>query len=257
MAPLRDGTRRGSSMTGNHFIDTLPPAERTLVVERLRPCSLVQHEVLLEQLERVQIVTFPVDCQVENVLLRPDGSAVETAVVGREGISGLLPFIARAPSAWRTTVSVSGSAWQMPSELLTALFETNDIIRAALIRLSYYYQVQATYNAACASAHSVAARVARWILTAVDQSGADQLRVTQEEIANLLAVQRTSVVEAFALLRAAGAITQVRGRLSLTNRSAAEALACSCYGELRAWRSWVVTETAASPSKPPRLQGRG
>lgn len=244
-------------MTGNHFIDSLPRAERSLVTERLQACSLVQQEVLIEQLDRVEIVTFPVDCQVENVLLRPDGSAVETAVVGREGISGLLPFIARAPSAWRTTVSVPGAAWQMPSELLTTLFETNAIIRAALIRLSYYYQVQATYNAACASAHSVAARVARWILTAIDQSGADQLRVTQEEIANLLAVQRTSVVEAFALLKAAGAITQVRGRLKLTNRSPAESLACSCYSELRAWRSWVVTEAAASPPTTPRLEGRG
>ena len=243
-------------MTGNHFIDTLPPVERSLVAERLRPCTLVQHVVMIEQLDHVEIVTFPVDCQIENVLLRPDGSAVETAVVGREGISGLLPFIARAPSAWRTTVSVSGAAWQMPSELLTALFETNDIIRAALIRLSYFYQVQATYNAACASAHAVAPRG-----RSLDSDGyrSEWCGPTEGDPRGdrQSAVQRTSVVEAFALLKTAGAITQVRGRLSLTSRSAGEALACSCYGELRAWRNWVVIEASASRPTTQRLEGQG
>jgi CRP-like cAMP-binding protein len=52
---------------------------------------------------------------------------------------------------------------------------------------------QAQQSAACMAAHDVQARLSRWLLRARDLCGSDTLMFTQEFLAEMLAVRRTSV----------------------------------------------------------------
>jgi CRP-like cAMP-binding protein len=220
-------------MTGNRFLDTLAADDRARLSPLLRRVGVTAGAVQTEQGAEVEQVLFPIDAQLTNILLAEDGGAIEIAVVGAEGVTGLLPFLADAPSAWRTAVRQSGDAWLISAGALRAQSEQSPSLRRRLIGLGYYYQVQTSMNGACAALHPLAARVARWILTAADLSDMRDISFTQEEMASLLSVQRTSVVEAFSALKSAGAIRHLRGRITLVDRGLLTRRACGCYAALR------------------------
>lgn len=190
-------------------------------------------EVLIAQGESVRDLHFPTTAYLANLTFTPNGRSLQTAMVGCEGLSGLAPFLADAPCAWEVASVITGQVLVCPATGLRRLMNDAPALRTRLLALTYFYQAQATQLAVCNAFHRIDARVARWLLTASDLSGQDRFEITQDDIAVHLGVQRTSVVEAFGLLKAAGLFRHGRGRLTLTNRTALEARACTCYAQLR------------------------
>lgn len=233
-------------MDGNRFLDSLPASDLGDLHASLRRVSLPQGAVLWEAGDCVDIVHFPLDAQVSNAVVYADGSTIETAVVGAEGMTGLLPFLAEAPSAWRATVRLGGDALTVQAERLRTLQDKSRTLRLGLLRLGYYYQVQGAFNVGCIARHPVRARVARWILSAADITGLTEVRLTQEELAALLHVQRTSVVEAFTSLKAARTIRHLRGTITIRDREALERASCDCYAALKPYERFA-RQGAASP----------
>jgi CRP-like cAMP-binding protein len=82
---------------------------------------------------------------------------------------------------------------------------------------------------ACKALHDVTARLARWLLLACARTGEDHLPLTQEDMAVVLGVQRTTLNAAAMHLRADGAIRYSRGALQVLDVARLEAAACECY----------------------------
>lgn len=219
---------------GNHFLDTLEAADEAALRPHLRRMAVEAGRVLIEQDTQVAEVHFPVDAQLVNLARFSDGSAVETAVVGREGLSGLAPFMARQPCGWEVTARMAGTVYAIPAEVVRARQYESRPLLDALLRLSHIYQMQAAQHAACNAMHRAPQRVARWLLTASDLSPGERLRLTQEELAGLLGAQRTTVNEAAGQLKAAGAIRYARGTIRILDRGVLERAACECYAMERA-----------------------
>lgn len=228
-------------MFGNRFLDGLARGEQELLRPHLRRCFLPHRSVLTEQHARVQVIAFPVSAQIDNLLLQPDGSAVETAVVGAEGFTGLLPFLTAEGSAWRVEVRLEGDGYCIDADRMRAIYDDNAALRQAVARLAYFYQLQTSFNASCAATHAVMPRIARWLLTARDLTPSGDVVATQEEIAENLAVQRTSVVDAFSRLKAAGAIRHARGRIRILDLARLHGMACNCYDDVAAWKDSLLT----------------
>lgn len=220
-------------MTGNHFLDNLNADDREALLPHLRRTWFPPAAILIEQGGPVDVVVFPVDVQISHLLLQPEGASVESAVVGPEGVTGLLPVLADAPSVWRASVRLEGEGWSLPADQLRDRCRHSATLQHRMVTLGYFYQTQAAYSAACVASHPVMPRVARWLLTAIDLAPSGEIRFTQEEIAALLSVQRTSVVEAFSQFKAARAIRHSRGRIRIVNRDALLQFSCACYRELR------------------------
>ena len=217
----------------NRFLESLDADDRRAVEALLRPADVAVGQILIEQGDVVDQIHFPLDAQLANVTLLEDGSAIETSVVGREGVSGLAPFLARTPCTWRVAVRARGRVLVAAASDLRRLFEERPGLRERLLKLTYFYQSQSNQTAACNVAHRVRARVARWLLTADDFTPGQDLTFTQEEMAALLGAQRTSVVEAFSQLKRAGALSHLRGRSRIADRARMEAEACACYAALK------------------------
>jgi len=218
----------------NHFLDTLEPDDATALGPHLRRMEVEAGRVLIVQDAPVDEVHFPADAQLANLERFPDGRAVQTAVVGREGLSGLAPFMAGLPCAWEVSVRSPGTLYVMPARVLTERFQVSPPLLRKLLTLSYVYQMQAAQHAACNAVHGGLARVARWLLVAADLTPGERLNLTQEELAGLLGVQRTTINEAANQLKAAGAIRYARGVVRILDRGALERLACDCYAMERA-----------------------
>lgn len=213
----------------NQFLDTLDDGDLSALAPHLIPTSLAAGQVLIEQDDEILTVHFPADAQLANVIVFEHGGAIETSVVGSEGVSGLAPFMASAPCAWRVVVRQSGKAWGCPANTLRRLARERPSFMAHLLNLTHHYQAQAAQTAACNASHKALARVARWLLIAADLSPDARIRFTQEELATLLGAQRTTINDAATRLKEAGAISYGRGSVKIRNRPLLESHACECY----------------------------
>ena len=83
--------------------------------------------------------------------------------------------------------------------------------------------------AACNVTHVIESRLARWLLRAADLRGSDELPLTQEYIAQMLGVRRTSVTVVARTLQEAGMIRYKRGHINLIDVPALQETACECY----------------------------
>ena len=86
---------------------------------------------------------------------------------------------------------------------------------------------------ACNALHSVEARFCRWLLSCDDRIDSSTVALTQEFLADMLGVQRTTVTVVARALQAAGLIRYRRGVVDILDRAGLEAIACECYGAVR------------------------
>lgn len=86
---------------------------------------------------------------------------------------------------------------------------------------------------ACNALHSVEARFCRWLLTCHDRISNNTVELTQEFLADMLGVQRTTVTAVAGAVQAKGAIRYRRGVVDIIDRGVLERLACECYGVVR------------------------
>jgi CRP-like cAMP-binding protein len=199
----------------------------------LRPHLSSRHvrrgEMLTDQGGMVEHIYFPTTAYLANIVTFQDGRTAQTFIMGVEGVSGLAAFLAEEPCAWGVEVKVEGEVYQLQASLLRRQAEVSPQLRHQLLRRVYDYQAQAAFAVGCASLHPLTSRLALHILATSERLGADELHLTQQDLAAQLGVQRTSVSDAASELKAAEAITYSRGAISITDRNALIKRACECY----------------------------
>jgi Crp-like helix-turn-helix protein len=88
---------------------------------------------------------------------------------------------------------------------------------------------QCQQSAACNAAHFLPERLAKWLLLARDRLGTDRLQLTQEFIAEMVGVRRTSVTIEAHQLQQAGLIRYRRGFIEILKPDELKEAACECY----------------------------
>jgi CRP-like cAMP-binding protein len=101
------------------------------------------------------------------------------------------------------------------------------------IRYNEVLLAQARISAACNAMHHVEARFCRWLLQTCDRAESDTLLLTQEFLAEMLGVRRTSLTEVASKMQANGAISYSRGIIKIVDLEALKAMSCECYDTLR------------------------
>jgi hypothetical protein len=89
-------------------------------------------------------------------------------------------------------------------------------------------------SAACAvgnAHHQIEARLARWLLMCHDRVEGDEIHLTHEFMAMMIASQRSGVTITLHVLEGIGAIRSKRGRVIVRDRAKLEDLAGDAYGE--------------------------
>lgn len=221
-------------MIGNRFLESLETDDYDAVSAILRPVRIGVGSRLIEHGARVEWVHFPTTALLSNITLADNGEQLQTAVIGNEGMSGLVPFLADAACEWHVECSVAGHAYFSPAAGLRRLSNERPSFRLRLLALTHFYQAQANQLALCNTLHSVDKRIARWILTMADRTGSTRLVFTQDQIAKDLGVQRTSIVAGFQIIKKAGALRRGRAWLEIVDRPALLQQSCSCYSRIAA-----------------------
>jgi CRP-like cAMP-binding protein len=158
-----------------------------------------------------------------------DGRIVETTTVGRESAPGLLDAVTNRPTSSRIFVQVAGAALALPSAVFRQrLAESRGLVNLTLRHARGLAQ-QAELGVGCNLAHSADGRLARWLLMTQDRTGGDVLPLTQDYLAVMTGVQRTTVSLMAAALKKAKIIDYSRGQLTILDREGLIGQACECY----------------------------
>ncbi len=143
-------------------------------------------------------------------------------------------------SAFLAEVQVAGPAWRMSAEAYRAMFVESEGLRTHVHKYVELLLTEARQHVACNVLHPVEGRLCRSVLEALERSqDGRRLPVTQDVLAEMIGVQRTTASSAIAVLERAGVLTASRGAVEVVDRGALERRACSCRGALQAIRREV------------------
>lgn len=217
----------------NHLLAALPAADLERVTNRLKLVSLPLGHALYESGSRQRAVYFPTTAIVSLLYTLADGSSVEIAVVGNEGIIGVSLFMGGETTPSRAVVQSAGYAYRLPSKFLKQEFTLGGPMQHLLLRYTQALLTQMAQTAVCNRHHSLDQQLCRWLLLSLDRLAGNELVITQELIANMLGVRREGVTEAAGNLQNAGLIKYSRGRITVLDRAGLEERTCECYAVVK------------------------
>ncbi len=223
-----------SSDSPNRLLASLSFADFELLHPHLNAVTLVHEAVLFEPGDPIDRIYFPYSGIISLVVPLKGGQSVEAAMIGRDTVFGGSLAIGGLGSSNKVIVQLAGDGVTIDPTPFREIAEKSPNLRTALLRHEEALLAQAQQSAACNAIHTIEARLSRWLLRSRDLSGSDKLELTQEFLAQMLGVQRSSVSIVANTLQQAGLIRYRRGRIEITNLAGLQDACCECYGVVKA-----------------------
>ena len=213
----------------NRILLALSDKQRAQVAPDLESVCLQAKQVLAAAEEPARYVYFPRDAVLSLVVPMEDGTAVEGAILGNEGVVGLQVFLGECTAMEEIVVQVPGEAARMRANDFRIALARSCELQMLLHRYSLALMTQLARVSGCNRLHSVEKRAARWLLMCRDRTGRDTFPLTHECLASLLGVRRASVNVAAEALQNAGVIGYQRGTITVLDVERLEAASCEDY----------------------------
>jgi CRP-like cAMP-binding protein len=217
----------------NEVLSRLPADELALLGESLEFLPLPRRTLLYDAGKPIEYVHF-VENGIASILsVLADGSGVETATIGREGMIGSAIFHGVDRTAEQAMMQVPGSGHRVASATFRALLPRLPRLTEVLHRYSVYLFTFAAQSSGCNRKHSVEQRLARWLLIVQDRAASDEFELTHDFMSQMLGVRRASVTDTLSELERRDLIRTRRSVVKIVNRAGMESVACECYGVIR------------------------
>lgn len=213
----------------NRLLAALPVED----YERLRPHLELQAFplglVVFRAGGRIGYGYFPTTSIVSPHCVMENGSAAAFAIAGNEGLVGMPILMGGESAPNQVVVQSAGHAYRLRADVLKREFERGGALQHVLLRYINALIMQMGQTAVCNGRHSIEQRMCRWMLLSLDRISSNELRMTQQQIADILGVRRESVTETATRLQDAGIISYHRGRIVVEDRPGLEERVCECY----------------------------
>jgi CRP-like cAMP-binding protein len=232
----------------NRLLDALPEQDRQKFLGYCQHTALNFGDILCAQGKPSEYAYFPLEGFISLATPVDGHASIEVGLVGTEGMLGTHLILGVATSPLLAQVQGSGSALRVDAKTLNDSLRQLPILQMELNRYVYVMLCQLTRTAVCNRFHTIAARLARWLLMTQDRAHANQFHLTHEFLAYMLGVRRAGVSTAANALQQDKLISYRRGNITILDRAGLEAAACSCYGAIKTIYERVLYDRAAYPS---------
>ena len=217
----------------NHLLASLPAADYARLLSELELVPMPLGWSVYESGGHQGYVYFPTNSIVSLLYVMENGASAEMAITGNEGVVGIALFMGGETTPSRAVVQSAGHAYRLKAAVLRREFEHGGALQHLLLRFTQALITQMAQTAVCNRHHSVEQQLCRWLLLSMDRLPGNELRMTQELIANMLGVRREGVTEAAGMLQEAGLINYSRGLITVLNRPKLEKQVCECYAVVK------------------------
>jgi CRP-like cAMP-binding protein len=213
----------------NVILARLPEEEYAALARFLTPIDLTLGMQLSEPNTPIEYIYFLNHGLVSTDALTEKGESVEVGVIGREGFSGLPALLDQPQMSHSVVIQGIGEGLRIRSSIVREEFLKGGELRRMVHSFTYLQLLQVSQSVLCNRMHEVDARLSRWLLTSADRMESESLNLTQEFLAQMLGVQRSTVTVAAGDLQRAGMIGYSRGKINILDRPRLAKVACECY----------------------------
>ena len=215
----------------NRLLAAVPVTDRALLEPHIELVELAQGQVLFELEEDVVITHFPLTgTMAALVVVLEDGRTADAVSIGREGAIGGIVSAGHKPAFARAVTQIAGPALRIETAQIEIAKQRSFVVRDLFARYADALLALVLQSVVCNAFHPMQQRLARWLLMTQDRIASNDLRLTQEYLAQMLGVHRSTVIRVARSLQNDGVIRNVRGHLTVLNRAKLEQASCECYG---------------------------
>src|SRR5450755_2199041 len=222
-------TQTDHDLRNNRLLGALEPASRKRIDPHLEPMEFKLGDMVCDAGGLLKHAYFPQGTVLSLLTVLENGSAIETANIGREGAFGLFAAMYSRVSFNRCLVQFEGGIVRCPIELLQSEFKHSDHVRDLFVSYSETLLSQVQQTVACNAMHTTEERICRWLLMMHDRAEGEALPYTHEFLSHMLGANRKSVTLAAQSLQTAGLISYHRGKIQVIDRAGLEKASCECY----------------------------
>jgi CRP-like cAMP-binding protein len=212
----------------NRLLHGLSEAEFARLAPWLEPVQLPRPTELEAANEQVDFVYFPTSGIASIVAMDEGGETVDTAMIGREGMTGLAVFLGTGRSPLRTIVQVPLSALRLRSDALRRELLLGGTLTRLLQRHAQVVMVTMAQLILCNRIHRLDQRAARWLLQVDDRVDETPFAVTQEFLAQMVGTQRPALSVVMRQFKDGGLVRYSRGQITIADRDGLHARSCGC-----------------------------
>jgi CRP-like cAMP-binding protein len=217
------------SNSPNHLLASLTPQDSDLLRPHLMKQELTFGSVLYQAEQKIDRVYFPTAGFISLVVGLSDGFMVEAGMVGKNSVVGAGAALDGRMGLNQAIVQAAGSSLTIDAEVLGTLVSESDTLRAALMQHELVSYALTQQIAACNARHELDERLCRWLMQTRDLLESDTLPLTQEFLAQMLGVQRSSVTMIARKLQESGLIKYRRGHIQVLDPVHLRDASCECY----------------------------
>jgi CRP-like cAMP-binding protein len=217
---------------GNRLLSAISDRELALLRPHLEHVALKPGTILGEPGDAVKYCYFPTSGMISLLSVTEGGGTVEVAYVGREGMAGIGSVMDGKEMLYQMLVQAETECFVAPAGRVRDVFLEGGPFHDLLLRYIYALLKQMVQTCVCNHFHTIEARLCRWLSVMCERSGHRHLVLTQEFLAHMLGVQRTSIGLIANGLQRDGVIRYSRGRLEVLDYERLRRSACECY--------WIV-----------------
>jgi CRP-like cAMP-binding protein len=222
-----------ATFSENRVLSVLPAPDRQRLLPHLEPVRTELKQILYAPNESISHIYFPRNGVVSLMTIMADGSAIEVATVGNEGMIGLPIFLGAGSMPGQALSQIPGAALRMAADVFRAEAQFGGALQQVLHRYTQGLLNQIAQSAACNRLHAITERCARWLLMTHDRVRTDHFPLTHEFLSQMLGVRRATVTVAAGTLQQAGLIRSHWGHITILDRVGLEAASCECYRVIR------------------------
>jgi CRP-like cAMP-binding protein len=235
-------------MLGNFLLDALEPDDLARLWPYLSPVEHHAGDIIYLPEGEVTQVWFPLGGLLSILSVLIDGTQVESSVVGRESAVGFVEACGGGVSHSLIISQMGGRALRAPAARYREAFNESVQLRKAVNQHIELLLAEARQEIACHGAHQPQPRLARWLLVCLDKAGSNEIQMTQEFLATMVAAQRTTISAIASQMQADGLIRYARGKIAIRDAAGLERQACECYATMKEFRR-VLGQPGAGPSR--------
>ncbi len=213
----------------NRLLSVLPPDEFGLIRRHLVPAEYAPGTMLARAGDQVRTCFFPNTGMVSLLCVTEQGRSIEAGFAGIEGMIGIPVLLGKNEMPYDALVQAPTEGFTADAREVLSLFKLNGVFHDVVLRFAYVILKQMAQTCVCNHFHSIEARLCRWLTVMCERSGDRHLRVTQEFLAHMLGVQRTSIGLIANSMQKTGSIRYARGRVEIIDLDRLRASACDCY----------------------------
>ena len=157
-----------------------------------------------------------------------NGSSVEVALIGREGVAGIADALGNQPLPYGLVVQLPGLAYRVPKAVIREHILSCSSLHELLMDYSQRVMHQLAQSALCNRFHTSEQRLARWLLLTAERADTNRFELTHDFVSQMVGAPRPVVSASASALREKGMIDYRRGVLTIRNAARLRRAACEC-----------------------------